>query len=264
MTLRRALLGAAAAGYCVAAWAVAPGFFDGFAPPEPYRWEHPPPSVKNNPGPPLAGHATFKVASNGQVDPGSVFTGETQPQASASFLPGSFPPPSNGVVSLDIKPEASGYPDPTGLTCATNIYLFSSSAALQKDAVVTLRYSDAVPAPSDIYRAPQSGGGWTKLGSTGANAPFYIAVRTTQLGYFAACYETSSVASAAGTRVGGNQTLPIIVALGILLVVLGGIPLAFLRRRAAAEEPSTWPPRTGGRRPGSGTGGASRGSRRGR
>jgi hypothetical protein len=235
--LRLALFGAAAAAYAIAAWAVAPGFFDGFAPPEPYRWEHPPAGVKTNPGPPLSGHATLSVR-NGQVDPGSVFTGETQPQASASFLPGSFAVPGGGAgVTLDIRPVAAGYPSLNGLSCGTNVYLFTSSVPLQKEAVVTLRYSDAVPAPSDIYRAPQSGGGWTRIGSTGANAAFYISARTSELGYFAACYSSTAAASAAGPRVGnGNQTLPIIVALAIVLVLLGGIPLAMIRRRGSGTE----------------------------
>lgn len=225
-------LAAAAAGYALAAWAVAPGFFDGTAPSEPYRWVSPPPALARNNQPPLPGHGSLGLGRDGKtVDAGSVFSGENQPQASASFLPGSFPAP----VTIDIKPEAS-FPATTGLQCQTNVYLFTATQPLQKEALVTLRFSDAVPAPSDVYRAPAAGGTWTKIGSTGASSPFYISARTTELGYFAGCFPSDAAKTAPGPKVGGGQTLPILVALAILLVVLGGIPLALLRRRGAGAD----------------------------
>lgn len=246
---RLLLLAALAAGaYVVAAWTVAPGFFDGFAPPQPYRWLNPPAGVKNA-GTPASGSAQFKVAANGQVDPGTVFTGEDQPQASLSVIPGAFQPPSDrSSVTVSIRPAAS-YPAPSGLQCVTNVYLVTSTSPLVKDALITLRFSDAVPAPSDVYRAPESGGGWTKIGNSGASAPFYISTRTTSLGYFAGCFPGEAGKTASGVRVGGSQTLPVIAALAILLVLVGGIPLAMLRRRGATEEGEEGPnpTRTGGR-----------------
>ena len=232
-----ALAGLSAAAYAVAAWAVTPGFFDGFAPPQPYRWLEPPPGVKNG-GTPAAGRLQLKVASNGQVDPGTAFTTEDQPQASLSVIPGAFQPPSGGApVTITITP-VTAHPEPAGLVCVTNVYEIRSTSPLAKDALVTLRFSDALPAPSDIYRAPPSGGGWTRIGNIGASAPFYISARTTELGYFAGCYPGQATAArTGGVRVGGSQTLPILVAVAILLVVLGGIPLALLRRRGGGEEP---------------------------
>lgn len=228
----------AVAAYVVAAWLVQPGFFDGSAPSEPYRWVSPPPALARNNQPPLPGHGTVQVsARTGQFDPTSIFTGENQPQVSLSLLPGSFVPNAQRApVSIGIKPESS-FPATTGLQCQTNVYLVTASQALQKDALITMRFSDAIPAPSDVYRAPEGGGGWTKIGSTGSSAPFYISAYTNQVGYFAACFPANSAATASGPRVGGGQTLPIIVALAILLVVLGGMPLALLqRRRHEAEE----------------------------
>ena len=99
--------------------------------------------------------------------------------------------------------------------------------------LITLRYSNGVPAPGDIY-GYQGQGPWQKLGSTGSAAPYTISTRASSLGCFAGGYPANT-ASAQGTRVGGGQTLPIIVALVILVVVLAGIPLAILRRR---EEPA--------------------------
>ena len=224
-------LGAAAAAYAVAAWAVPPGFFDGSAPSEPYRWISPPPALARQNQPPLPGHGTVPLGRSGQTDPVSVFSGEGQPQASVSFIPASFP----AAATVDIRP-VSAFPAPTGLQCQTNVYLITASQPLQREALVTLRFSDAVPAPSDIYRAPKDGGAWTRIGSTGASSPFYISTRTDQLGYFAGCFEADAVKTATGPRVGGGQTLPLIVALAIVLVVLGGIPLALLRRRGAGDE----------------------------
>jgi hypothetical protein len=225
---RLAALAAAAAGYAVLAWNVAPGFFDATGPPPPYRWISPPPNLAHGNLPPAPGHLTLKTGSNHQVDPGTVFSGEAQPQASLSFLPGSFP----AAVTIDITPEAT-FPPTTGLQCETNVYLVAASQPLQKEALIDLSYSDAVPAPSDIYRAPADGGEWTKIGSSGG-AAFQIAARTTALGYFAGCFPAGSLnPPRAGPTIGGGQTLPIVAALAIVLVVIGGIPLALLRRRGA-------------------------------
>src|SRR5262249_56451373 len=75
-------------------------------------------------------------------------------------------------------------------------------------------------------------------------APFYIAARATSLGCFAGGYPANAKQSAQGARLGGGQALPIIVALAILVVVLAGIPLAVMRRRAAAaargDESGPW------------------------
>ncbi len=224
------MFAAAAALYAAAALAVPPGFFDGFTQQVPYRFVKPPPCCAHNNQPPAAGHLAIKVGSSGQTDPASVFTNDESPQAILSLLPGAFDDPDRSAVSVDITPEA-GYPDLAGLQCATNIYLFKASKALKLEGLITLRYSDQIPAPSDIWTAPANGGPWTKLGSTGSAAPFQIGVRTKQLGYFAGCYPPGASVKPNGPTVGGGQTLPIIVALAVVLVVLGGIPLALMRRR---------------------------------
>lgn len=230
------LLAAAGALYTVAALAVPPGFFDGFNPPQPYRWVKPPPCCTHNNQPPLPGHLVVKVGGNGQTDPGTAFTDEPSPQASLSFLPGAFDDPDRQPVTIDITP-ATTFPDTGGLQCATNVYLFKAGRPLKLDALVTLRYSDQVPAPGDIWTAPEGGGAWTKIGSTGTSSPFYISARSRQLGYFAGCYPPGSNTrtGSGGPTLGGGQTLPIIVALAIVLVVLGGIPLAVMRRRAGED-----------------------------
>ncbi len=233
---KAALLALAAAAYVLAAWAVTPGFFDGIAPPEPYRWVSPPPQFKNGNQPPLPGHASFKVGSNGVLDPGTAFTGDGQ--ASVSFIPGAFvAPPDRSPVTMDMKP-VSAYPDPNGVHVATNVYCVTASqpVAPGKDVLVTLRFSDQAPAPSDVYLLPDGSQSWRRLGSTGASAPYTISARSTALGCFMAGYPADTSIKASGPRVGGGQLVPILVAVAILVVVLAGVPLAVLRRRGAAAE----------------------------
>ena len=230
---KAALLALGAMLYALAAWAVAPGFYDGVAPQAPYRWVSPPPVARTNNQPPLSGSVTVKTGSNGVVDPGTAFTGDGQ--ASLSFVPGSFAASASGVT-VTVKP-VTDFPSAAGIQFQTNVYLIQSTSPLTKEALVTLRYSDLVPAPSDIYFAPESGGSWKKIGSTGQSAPYNISARTTQVGYFAAGFPAGAQKGGSGARIGGGQTLPIITAIAILLVVLAGVPLALLRRRGASDEP---------------------------
>ena len=233
---RVAALGLAVVAYALAAWAVAPGFYDGIAPPQPYRWVSPPPELRSTNQQPLNGHATIKVAANGVVDPASVFTQDGQ--TAVSFVPGAFAtPPDRSPVTIDIRTQAT-FPDPGTVHLSTNVYCVTSSSSLVpgKDVLVTLQFSTQIQAPSDVYEY-QGDGQWRKLGSTGSAAPYYIAARATQLGCFAAGL-AAGARSQSSVQAGGQgaQTLPIIVALAILVVVLAGIPLAVLRRRGSAGD----------------------------
>ena len=138
-------------------------------------------------------------------------------------------------MTIDIAPEAT-FPDPGDVHLATNVYCVTSSSPLApgKEMLVTLQYSNQIPAPSDVY-GYQGSGPWRKIGNTGSAAPFYIAARSTTLGCFAGGYPKNASQAAQGARLGG-QTLPIVVALAILVVVLAGIPLAVLRRRGGGED----------------------------
>jgi hypothetical protein len=230
--LRAAALALAAAAYGLAAWAVAPGFYDGIAPPAPYRWVSPPAQFRATNQPPQSAHHAVRV-TGGRVDPASVFTADGQ--AAISFAAGAFVAPSDGSpVIIDIAPQAT-FPDPGETHLATNVYCATSSSPLApgKEVLVTLQYSDQLPAPADVY-GYQGGGPWRKLGNTGSAAPFYIAARTTSLGCFAGGYPKNANQTAQGARLGG-QTLPIVLALAILVVVLAGIPLAVLRRRGGGD-----------------------------
>jgi hypothetical protein len=237
--VRRAalLLGAAAIAYAAAAWAVPPGFYDGFQNVTPYRWVSPPPSLRAGNQPPLSGHATDPAIGSSGTAPLTAFTGDGQ--MVVSFVPGAFQlSPGQSAVTIDIKP-ATRYPA-LSFTPATNIYLVTASASLAKEVLVELQYSNMVPAPSYVYEADQSGGPWRNLGSSQVSAIYTISTRTSKLGYFAAGYPSRVKPPSGAVQVGGGQVLPIVVAAVILLVLVAGVPLVLLRRgrdEEGAEDP---------------------------
>lgn len=222
---RATLLAAAASVYLLAAWAVAPGFYDGFTPPK-YSWVSPPPIDAQGNSQPQSGHLDINLV-NGSTDASSVFTTDTYPQAVIGFLPGAFDPTGKTRISVDVKPVAT-FPTPTGLQFATNVYLITADAPLVKDANLDLLYSGNVPAPSFIYLAIDANSPWKSIGGS-EGAPYEIQAATRQLGYFAAGYPANT------TRAGAaSQLLPIAVAILIVGVLIAGIPLAVVRRRREA------------------------------
>src|SRR5262249_56819030 len=123
-----ALFPLAATACGAAAWAVTPGFYAGIAPPQPYRWVSPPPQFKSSNQQPLSGRGSARVASNGSVDPGSIFTQDGQ--AAGSFVPGAFVTPADrSPVTIDVKPVAE-FPDPDGTHLAPNGYCVTASTAM--------------------------------------------------------------------------------------------------------------------------------------
>ncbi len=227
---RAALLAAAVIAYMVAAWMVAPGFYDGFGPATPYNWTCPPPQAGANVKP-QRGHADIAVVG-GVSDAASVF--DKDGQIVMGFLPGAFKPsPGRTSISVDVIPLPT-CPTPPGIQLVTNVYQVTADAPLadpaNKPPSVVLRYSNLLPAPSDDYFAADAAGPWKSLGGTVQPLTFSIDARTQSLGYFAAGYPSASPAPGAVT-VGGGQVLPIVVAIIIVLVVLAGLPLAVMRRR---------------------------------
>ena len=227
MRRRAALLALAAAAYSLAAWIVAPGFYDGFGPPQAYNWTCPPPQAGAN-NKPSAGHLTIKVLG-GESDANSAFTDDGQ--LVIGFLPGAFVIDGKSSIDVAITP-LSTCPNPQGIKFVTNVYQVSASAQLdpQKAANLVLRYSNLAPDPSTVYEASEPNGDWKALPRAVQGQPFTIETRTTTFGYFAAGYPSSSPPPGAVT-VGGGQLLPIIVAILIVVVVLAGLPLAVMRRR---------------------------------
>jgi hypothetical protein len=219
-------MAAAVTLYVLAAWTVAPGFYDGFGPPAPYNWTCPPPQAGANmkPGP---GHTDFKVVG-GISDAGSAY--DRDGQIVIGFLPGAFDPAGKTTIAVDVTPLDT-CPQPPGIQFVTNVYQVTGSASILKAANLVLRFSNLEPTPADIYFASDPAGPWKGLGIEQQAQPFTVVTTTKSFGYFAAGYLSASPPPGAPNVGGGSQTLPIIVAVLIVLVILAGIPLAILRRR---------------------------------
>lgn len=228
---RVAVLAAAAAVYTVAAWLVAPGFYDGFGPQQPYNWVCPPPQAGANIKP-SSGHLVINVIG-GVSDANSAFTNDGQ--IVIGFLPGAFDATGKTSITVNITPLAT-CPSPNGVKLVTNVYQISADAPLKQAANLEIVFSNLLPAPSSIYIASDPSGPYRQISSQ-PSRPFVLQAQTSSLGYFAAGYPAASPPPGAVT-VGGGQLLPIIVAGLIVVVVLAGLPLAIMRRRRSggAEE----------------------------
>ena len=236
--LAAAFLAVAAAAYVLVAWLNAPGFYDGLCPPVDYRFTSPPPQATVR-TPPASGHATFKVI-NGQVQPVTAFTDDGQFQLTT--VPGAFnPPPGGAALNIDIKP-VTDFPAHDQYTFVTNVYLVTANSSIAKEARVALLYSTVLPAPSNIYLAQPNGSWAPVLSSVNATACNIIDARTSSLGLFAAGYPAGATRPSHNPGAGG-QTLPLIVAGAILIVLLAGIPLALVRRRTGEAGRPKRPPR---------------------
>jgi hypothetical protein len=207
---------------------VAPGFYDGFAPQQPYNWVCPPIHITAN-KPALSGHLEIKVIG-GVSDAQSAFTDDGQ--VVMGFLPGAFDATGKTVITVDIKP-VSPCPKPQGITFATNAYVITADAPLVKKANLVMRYSDIVPAPSNVYYATAADGPWTGIGALSESQPFTIDTTIDKFGYYAAGYPTNSVSHGGAS----SQLLPIAIAILIIGVLVAGIPLAVMRRRSGPVQP---------------------------
>jgi len=125
MTARRAGFLALALGLTAAALLhgriAAPPIYDGIIPPpEPYRWESPPPNLAAGNKPPQPGETTLPV-QNGQVAGGGVQTDDNQ--VVIYFGPGAFKAPAGATgVKCTITPEPNPPAPPAGIDIRGNVY----------------------------------------------------------------------------------------------------------------------------------------------
>jgi hypothetical protein len=95
--------------------------YDGIiVPPEPYRWESPPPNLAAGNKPPQPGETTLPVL-NGQVAGGGVQTGDSQ--IVIYFGPGAFKaPPGATSVKCTVAPDPNPPASPAGTEIRGNVY----------------------------------------------------------------------------------------------------------------------------------------------
>ena len=221
---RNRLLVLAAIAYIVAAWSVAPGFYDGFAPPQAYNFVCPPAQAGAN-AQPSSGHLNIKII-NGSSDPNSAFTDDGQ--VVIGFLPGAFDVTGKSSVNVTITP-VKPCPNPAGLRFVTNTYLITADAPLVKSSNLVLRYSNVAQDPSYIYKAKGVDGPWTQLKAAQQAQLWTVATQTDQLGYFSGGFPSSAISTGGSSN--QQQILPIIVAVLIVAVLVAGLPLTVMRRR---------------------------------
>jgi hypothetical protein len=213
--VRWAARGCAAAAVYVAVsslgWGVAPIrlLYDGFAPPPPYRWVHPPSSLARDNQPPDPGVGTIALTRSGS-EAGEISTDDSQ--AVVIFAPDSIAPRSGeSTVAVRITPvdPLTVASPPPGMDFDGNGYRIDlryaasqAQAVLIKPVIVILRY------PTDASRLLWlSGSGWIPLAATRAHASLQVFASTDHVGIFVAAassaarrrtYRVAAIAAAAG------------------------------------------------------------------
>lgn len=214
--MNRALaLAAAAALYVIAAWMVAPGFYDG-APVPQYDYVSPPPE--------LAPFNIKPTSGSGVLGPAGGFVGtKDQPEAQAGIK---VPPHAlSAETSIGLRPFAPPHNVP-GIRLVGNAYCINSTPDMGGATVqVSLLIPPSEPFPSAMYEAPVLDGSWASIGGTVDLYTYLMTATTSGLGCFAVGYPNTTKS---GPTIRG-QLLPLIVAGLIAVVVLAGLPT--LRRR---------------------------------
>ncbi len=227
--------GGTAALYLAAIWCAWPWpaplrlLYDGYVPPPPYRWVHPPLAPLHRPLPPHSATGIIALTPHGSA-PGSVATGDDQ---AAIVLPAEAFAPRAGEPSVEIRitplDPTSIAPPPGGLRYDANAYRIDATytvshrpAALRAPASVILRYATGATA---LLRL--SGRTWTALPSQRVPIALEIYGTTRALGVFAATGPPQPVTP---QWVGLDRGLAAALAIAAVVLLIG---LARSSRRAA-------------------------------
>jgi hypothetical protein len=206
------------------AWSTQPGFYDGFAPPQPYRWVSPPPQSA---GFPTQSPAVAHEAVTTQPGVQQVGVGTSDRQAQLLFQPGTF---ASAPVVVDVRPSRS-FPPVSGFEPSTNVYVISTSVPLARPATVRLLFSD-VSRTGKLYRANFPSGPWVAIGSPDPQGLPYFQGPTSALpAYFVGGSPVS--ASSKGASSSGLPLLQLVLAGAVALILVGALPLVLLRRRGS-------------------------------
>jgi len=219
----------------------APPVYDGIiVPPEPYRWESPPPNLKAGNKPPLPGESTLPVL-NGQVAGGGVQTGDSQ--AVIYFGPGAFKVPA-GVQSVKctITPESNAPAPPAGVQIRGNVYRIGcvgQPGAVPVTVASTFHLEMRFPPGAFKQLDYDDGSGWRALTTlrapggdpyAGANAPGF--------GDYAATAPTGAPGPSIFSDLGRYVEFYGILALVLLFGVIAVIQEIRRRRRNAPAPPA--------------------------
>jgi hypothetical protein len=199
MTGRRVGLVALALGLIAAALLhgriAAPPIYDGIiVPPEPYRWESPPPNLAAGNKPPLSGETTLPV-QNGQVAGGGVQTDDNQ--VVIYFGPGAFKAPAGATgVTCSIVPDPNPPPAPSGAEIRGNVYRVGCVGMPGGGPVtVVSTYHLTMRFPPGAFKEIQynDGSGWRPLRTlTAPGGDPYASVNAPGFGEYAATAPTGA------------------------------------------------------------------------
>lgn len=250
MTARRAGLIAVAIGLIAAALLhgrmAAPPVYDGIiVPPEPYRWESPPPNLAAGNKPPLPGDATLPV-QNGQVAGGGIQTNDNQ--VVMYFGPGAFKAPAGATsVKCTIEPDPNPPAPPAGVDIRGNVYRVGclgepggGAVTLVSNYHLTLRF------PPGAFKEIQynDGSGWRPLPTL--TAPLgdpYASVNAPGFGEYAASAPTGAAAPSVFSDLGRYLEFYGILAFVILFGAIAVFQEIRRRRRQKSAKPQRSRPR---------------------
>jgi hypothetical protein len=242
---RRAGLAALALGLIAAALlhgrAAAPPVYDGIiVPPEPYRWESPPPNLRAGNKPPLPGEGTLPV-SNGQVAGGGIQTADSQ--VVIYFGPGAFKAPAGATsVKCTIAPDPNPPAPPAGVDLRGNVYRISCVGEPGGGPVtIASTYHLTMRFPPGAFTEIQysDGSSWRALPtlrSPGGDP--YASVNAPTFGEYAATAPTGAPGDSIFTVLGRYVEFYGILAFVIIFGVIAIIQEVRRRRRNAPAPPA--------------------------
>jgi hypothetical protein len=232
---------------------------DGFAPPPPYRWVRPPPSLASTNEKPSSGRFSTTLGQAGS-EPGVFSTDDSQ--ASLALGPGAIQPsPGDRSVLLQITPlaPAAGVSIPGGMVLSGNVYRFIASYRPSGSPVGPLATAGqlvlAYPAAADalLHRhtllRSDDGRTWEAVRSIDSIGQQLVQGNVGEMGYYAVGQAKPGTARHTST---GTIVYRIILIAGFLVVV-AAIGVAELRirgrrRRSRRPRPRKRPPPTRPRR----------------
>jgi hypothetical protein len=214
---------------------------DGFAPPPPYRWVSPPPSLASSNQPPLPGKATVPFQA-GKSQAGVFRTNDSQ--IVLVLLGGAIPPKAGQTsVSLTIDPVAPKAvgPPPSGEEITGNVYRMKAVYKPGGAPVTTLAVGAELvmvyPAPPQkglrhILIVSADGKKWHALHSNDSPIQHQVSSEGLKsLGYAAIAVPAGSSTPAPSSGGGGGSPVVVIVVIGAVIVLIVVAALEIRRRR---------------------------------
>ena len=227
---------------------------DGFAPPPPYRWVRPPPSLASTNEKPPAGRFAVKLDATSGSEAGVFSTDDSQ--ASVALGKGAIPPaPGDHSVLLRITPlaPAAGASIPNEMRLSGNVYRItaiyrpsgSAVGSLKNPGQLVLAYPAAADALLHRHTLLRSTDGrqWTAIQSIDSIGQQLVQGNVNELGYFAVGQARSGTPRHTST---GTIIYRVLLIAGITAIVAAiGVAELRIRRkrpRSRRSRPRRRPP----------------------